>query len=155
MDAWKIYYDYALSFLGINYKWGGSNTISGIDCSGLAQQLLEMLGIDPPGDQTAQGLYNYFKNYGTVCMAKDFKRGSIAPGLQIGAFAFYGTNERSITHVTALISPWLCIGANGGGQKVIDKLTADRANAFVKIRPVDYRSDLVAVILPQLPKHLS
>lgn len=153
MKVWQIYYDYMMSFVGRPYRWGGANPISGFDCSGMCQELLESIGQDPPGDQTAQGLYDIFKQHGTVCMAKDFKRGGIHPGLQIGAFAFYGTNEKTISHVTALVNNWLCIGANGGGHKTIDLLSADRADAFVKMRPIDYRKDLIAVVLPNYPSY--
>jgi len=154
MSPLKVYYDYAISFLGTNYKWGGSNPISGLDCSGFIQELASCLGIDPAGDQTAQQFYDSIVVSGTVCSGKDFKRGSIAPGLELGAFAFYGESTRNINHVTALLNNWQCIGANGGNSKVIDKLTADRANAFVKIRPVDYRKDLVAIVLPSFPNHI-
>ena len=136
MDKLQVAYQYALSFLGVPYKWGGENPISGIDCSGLVQEIAMCLGIDPVGDQTAQALFDYFETTGVVG-----KRG-------LGAFAFYGQSRNHITHVVFMLNDFQCIGANGGGSKVVDRASADNANAFVKIRPVNYRSDLIDTIMP-------
>jgi cell wall-associated NlpC family hydrolase len=51
---------YAMSFIGVPYRWGGSNPITGFDCSGLVQEILKSVYMDPPGDQTAEALYQYF-----------------------------------------------------------------------------------------------
>lgn len=140
-----------MRLVGVPYKWGGSNPISGIDCSGLAQELASVLGVDPKDDQTAVDLFHAFRIDGTICLKKDFKRGLDHPALKIGAFAFYGSSLANITHVACLLNSWLAIGANGGGSKVTDRNLADEHDAFVKIRPIDYRPDLLAVVLPKYP----
>lgn len=132
--------DYAFRLIGTPYKWGGSNPISGIDCSGLCQELLQSIGEDFPGDQSAQAFYDLFMS----------KNGVLQPnkvGLP-GAFAFYGKSDKEISHITFMINTWQTVGADGGGSKVNNIHDADFMNAFVKIRPVDYRQDLVAIVMP-------
>ena len=51
--------NYAKLFIGKPYLWGGEGP-EGYDCSGFIQEVLSCIGLDPKGDQTAQGLYNYF-----------------------------------------------------------------------------------------------
>lgn len=137
----KLLYDYAMALLKIPYKWGGSNPLSGFDCSGLVQELLSAVGMDLPGDQNAQAYYNHFSKTenGTFHV--------IGPG----ALYFYGKSVTEITHITMGVEDRYCIGANGGGSKTVDLKTADQQNAFSKIRPFDYRDDLVAIIMPRYP----
>lgn len=134
----QLLYDYAMSFVGTPYKWGGSNPISGLDCSGLVQELLMAVGLDLPGDQNAQAFYYHFGRPGNG--THDLKG--------LGALAFYGADEGKITHITMMLDEKNCIGANGGGSSTVNLAAADKSDAFVKIRPLNYRKDLVAVIMP-------
>jgi cell wall-associated NlpC family hydrolase len=136
MSNLKLVYDYALALVGTPYRWGGSNPISGFDCSGLVQELLASIGFDPPGDQSAQSLYEHFI------------KGSRSSQIGLGALVFYGKSVEQITHVAFMLDTISAIGANGGGSKTTNNMEAERAGAFVKIRPLNYRSDLVAVIMP-------
>jgi cell wall-associated NlpC family hydrolase len=82
-----------------------------IDCSGFAQEVLNYAGIDPPGDQTAEGLHNYFQSAGTKLQTP-----------QKGALIFFEPTEKSapdsgkwdagrkITHVAFSL----------GGNKILD-----------------------------------
>lgn len=128
---------YAMTFVGTPYKWGGSNPISGLDCSGFVQEILAAAGLDPVGDQTAQGLYNHFIKHGKLS-----QKGP-------GALCFYGNLQSGITHITLMIDEVRCLGANGGGSKTVNAAEADKADAFIKMRPYNYRKDLVAVIMPE------
>jgi cell wall-associated NlpC family hydrolase len=133
MDLLKAY---AFSLIGIPYRWGGENPISGFDCSGLVQELLKSVGLDPPGDQTAQALYDYFEKNGSVN----------AWGL--GALAFYGEDVTKIIHVAFCLDQYLMIEAGGGGSDTVSRDIADKRNAFVRMRPIKYRKDFLYVIKP-------
>jgi cell wall-associated NlpC family hydrolase len=135
----ELFKQYCLRLVGLPYVWGGDDTIKGMDCSGFAQEILEAFGGHPlPGkDLTAQGLYDalqktgQYNNYG------------------IGALAFYGKDFRRITHVAIVIGPNLIIEAGGGGSKTLTAEDAAAHNAYIRIRPLKRRSDLVACILPK------
>jgi len=134
----KIAYDYSLALCGgIPYKWGGSNPLQGFDCSGLVQEILASIGQDPPGDQTAQSLFDHFNKNGS----RDI--------LGLGALAFYGSSIKAIEHVMFMLDDSCAIGANGGTSKVNTFQDALETNAWIKIRPINYRKDLVAVIMPK------
>lgn len=124
-------------YLNIPYIWGGDDPIIGYDCSGLAQELYAMIGIDPPGDQTAQALYNHFRN--TSQLKGD-----------VGSLVFYGKSKTSITHVGVMISLSQMIEAGGGGSKTKSSSDAARQNAYIRIRPINRRTDIVAVLQPSV-----
>lgn len=132
----RTLYDYLISFVGTPYRWGGDDPIDGFDCSGFVQEALAAMGEDPPQDQTAQALYNYFITYGRP------------KTMGLGALVFYGKSVKEITHITMMVNDWQTIGADGGGSKTVDLASAARMNAFIKIRPYDYRTDVVAIIMP-------
>lgn len=131
---------YALQFVGIQYKWGGAHPADGLDCSGLVQIILRSAGIDPTGDQTAQALYDAFEKNGSygVCAA--------------GSLAFFGKDVTHITHVGFCLDPYRMIEAAGGGSKTVDLKSAIDSEAFVKVSLIKSRQDLVAIIKPHYNK---
>lgn len=137
----KLLIDYAMKFVGTPYRWGGS-TANGIDCSGLVQEILMTVGIDPAGDQTAQILFNHFNQ--TANQDKD-------QTVRAGSLAFYGQSREKITHVAFMIDTWRMIEAGGGGSKTLTLADAERDIAFVRVRPFFRRKDLVAMIHPKYP----
>lgn len=126
-----------LRFLNIPYIWGGDDPIFGYDCSGLVQELLAMVGLDPVGDQTAQALFNYFED-----------RGVEGPR-QLGTLVFFGSSTKKITHVGMMLDDYLMIEAGGGGSKTTDHSQAIKHNAYVRIRPFNTRKDIVGLITPR------
>ena len=128
---------YAYQFVGLPYRWGGDDTIDGFDCSGLVQELYASIGFDPPGDQTAQALYEHFKSVSHEKLLKP------------GALAFYGKSEDKITHVAMFIDEKRIIEAGGGGSHTQTKEDAAIQNAYIRIRPYDRRKDLVATLYPK------
>ena len=133
----KTLVDYAKSFIGKPYIWGGEGPI-GFDCSGLVQEILRSVGDDPPGDQTAQGLYNHFKENGTIseCMAP-------------GVIAFYGKTLIEITHVAFGIDSFRVIEAGGGDRRCTNEFEASKIGAMVRIRPYRSRKDFLGMLMPE------
>ena len=127
---------YALSFVGRPYIWGGQNPLKGFDCSGFVQEVLASIGLDPRGDQTAQTLYHHFLQigYGSSCSR--------------GALLFFGKSEDKITHIALALSDKIMLEAGGGGSKTVNADIAAKQGAFVRVRPIKSRSDLIAAIMP-------
>lgn len=127
-----------MSFVGVPYKWGGENPISGMDCSGFVSECLEAFGLIRSRN-TAQGIYDEIK-------------GVSQTSFEAGAVVFYGTNTFSITHVGILIVDGMTDGimleAGGGGAKTVSKEEADLTNAFVRIRPILRRKGLLTALFP-------
>ncbi len=126
-----------MGFLGRPYLWGGDDPIRGFDCSGLAQEILASLGEDPPGDQTAQALFDHY----------NATRRRQRP--ELGGLAFFGVGPARISHVGFCISDELMLEAGGGGRSTTTLEAAAQQNAYVRIRPIASRKDLVAVFLPK------
>lgn len=112
----------------------------GIDCSGLALELGKSLGLHLPKDTTAQG------HHDAIASAQ------CSEGvLHAGAFVYYGKNKDSITHVAFMINSFLAIGADGGDSSCTSLARAEILGAFVKLRPYNYRGDVVSILLPEYP----
>jgi len=131
----KTLIEYAMSFLGKAYIWGGDDPILGYDCSGLVQEILASVGMDPPGDQTAHNLYIHFMGEPHTTKSK------------AGSLVFFGERPR-ITHVGFMIDNWRMIEAGGGGSRTKTVADAAAQNAYIRIRPVYKRSDLIGFIHP-------
>lgn len=125
--------------LGKPYIWGAEGP-DAYDCSGLAQTMLAKLNLDPPGDQTAEGLYRHFVRANRSTMASPADS-------QLGDLVFFGTVE-SISHIALAWGEAKMFEAGGGGR---DTTTVERAralNAEVRIKPIARRNDLVAILRP-------
>ncbi len=94
------------------------------------------MGIDPPGDQSANDLYQHYLLYGTKAIKAD-----------LGHLLFFG-NANKITHVAIALDQDLMIEAGGGGPQCVDLISARKANAMIRVRPIGNRRDLYATIRP-------
>ncbi len=128
----------ALSMLGKQYLWGGNTPIIGLDCSGFALILLKSCGIVGVNtDMTADMMDNYLLDEGAVEIVQPRK----------GSFIFYGrTNTDKATHVMYCLNEFQVIGATGGGSRTTSQRKAVRHEAFVKVLPWYYRSDVIRVV---------
>jgi peptidoglycan endopeptidase LytE len=125
---------YAWTLLGTPYIWGGESP-QGMDCSGFCQEVLRSVGIDPEHDQNASALYWAFREHEI-------------DEPTAGCLLFYGRGETDITHVAMAITDEIMIEAGGGGSRTTTAQTAHRHKAFVRMRPIDRREDLVAIVDP-------
>ncbi len=127
--AWQWY--------GTPYLWGGDDPLAGIDCSGFIVELLKSVGILPEkGDWTANDLWLKFKAA---------KKETFYP--RRGNLAFWGNNQK-MTHIEMCIDDDFCIGASGGGRRTTSLADAIRDNAFIKVRPINYRGQPKGFINP-------
>lgn len=124
---------YALNFIGVPYKWGGNNPLEGLDCSGFLCEVLRSHGY-VKNDYTAQGLHDILLDIGA--------HSSITKG----SCLFFGTSKFNTTHCALALNSKIMIEAGGGDQTCIDLNTAIKKNAFVRIRPINSRKDLVSSI---------
>ena len=129
--AWAVYY--AWEWIGRPYIYGGNGPYP--DCSGFAQIVLRAVGMDPPGDQRAIGLYKHFKA-STVLVPK------------AGCVVFFGRNTTDISHVAVMLTDELMIEAAGGGSNTTTIEEANRVGAYVMLSPLSRRKDLVAIVDP-------
>lgn len=133
--------EYAKTFLGNNYLWGGDSPLKGFDCSGLVLECLKSIGfVSAKTDMTAQGLYQFFIVNG------------LSAGVKEGAICFYGKSAREIVHVALMLNTQQIIEAGGGDSSTTSLDAAKQQGAFVRVRPYNYRNDLVAIIQPNYPR---
>ena len=131
--------------LNIPYVWGGNNPFQGFDCSGFVRWILLAAGLAPQQDQTAQDIYEQFRDKSRICGGADT---DIEPGTLI----FYGKSNTKIRHIAFAISKTLVIEAGGGdssytGRDVMKKCKV--SGACVRIRPWNYRKDFFAALKPR------
>ena len=135
---------YSSSLIGKYYRWGGEGP--DFDCSGLVQEALRSIGLDPKGDQTADALYEHFKEgNGAVIPANEME--------QQGDLVFWPRNGKK-THVAIVLDdndqefPSSIIEAGGGDSKCVDQESAQKSSAFVRVRPINYRGKSFVVVRP-------
>lgn len=123
---------YALSFLGKPYLYGGDDPIFGLDCSGFVSELLRASGVIKWNERlNAQQLYNLFH----------FQKFSSKP--EFGALAFYGRSATAVSHVAFCLDSVTMIEAGGGDSTTTNMDLASRKNAFVRMRPIEFRRDFL------------
>jgi cell wall-associated NlpC family hydrolase len=133
--------DYMLRLVGTAYRWGGNCPLRGIDCSGLALEILRTIGLWANGtDSAAQGIFDHFKEKG-----RWFKPHEDLP---IGTLAFYGKTTNSVSHIAICFDSLHMLEAGGGDSRTLTAEDADEQNAWVRIRPIFSRRDLLALIHP-------
>lgn len=123
-------------FIGVPYKYGGSNPMTGFDCSGFVIEVFKMLGVvGHRFDATSEDLRKKFSEIE-------------AP--KAGALVFYGPPHRA-THVALCLSASLMIEAAGGDSTTTTPSEAHKRDACVRIRPINYRTDLLGYAMPYYP----
>lgn len=128
----------AFSFLNLPYIYGGKSALVGLDCSGLACEILGALGLIPRNSEFgSQQLYDKFKD-------------SSSDGVSaIGSLAFYGKDTSHIDHVGIFLDTFFIIEAAHGDSTTLTVELAKSKNAKTRVSPYNYRKDLVAVLRPK------
>jgi cell wall-associated NlpC family hydrolase len=131
----------ALKLVGCPYIWGGANPWTGFDCSGFIIWIFQVFGLLPSGDWTAQGLAEHYRG--------GLPAGDALP--QAGDLVFYGKSMSGVTHVMMSIGGKLVVGASGGGHLTTTREEAAKKGALVKVKPINYRGDMVGYGCPAFP----
>ena len=128
---------YLKGFQGDLYSWGKQATVW--DCSGLGVEGLRAVGVlEPLEDINSQGMANRFQK-------------EVLP--MIGRLALYGPSWDAVGHVMVCLDDTYCFGAAGGTSDVNTEEEAIAAEAFVKMRPIGYRKDLLGFVDPFFTGH--
>ena len=108
------------------------------DCSGLTLTMLRWLGIAPTHARTADEQLRYFERP---------ERGQPVNKAvaDLGDLIFYGSKEAA-SHVTMAWGSGDMVEAAPGDRSVTTEAEARRRHAEVRVRPINRRSDLIAVI---------
>lgn len=131
MNKREILKEYSKSYLGLPYIWGGFNRI-GFDCSGLVQDILQAVGLDPIGDQTADALYEHYKS-------------KLTSSKEIGNLVFWPQEGRK-THVAMIFDNDTIIEAGGGDSTTTSVEIALKQNACTRLRPLNYRGKSYVIL---------
>jgi cell wall-associated NlpC family hydrolase len=124
IDKEKIF-DYLIALIGTPYMLGGDYTNQGgLDCSGFILEGLRSIGRWGNSDASSQEIYDKFKS-----------NKLIQQKAQRGDLLFFGKSDSFITHVSIALSEDQVLEAGG-----------DNKGGHVRIRPITWRKDLVAII---------
>lgn len=120
-------------YLNTPYRWGGSDPIDGVDCSGLVLAGLQGVGILPRAkDWTAHDLlHDVFADRPHYAPGKSLRRGMLV---------FWKNPAGKIRHVEIVWAVYadsvLTIGASGGDSRTTSREAAAAQDAFVQIKPL-------------------
>lgn len=135
MNSSLVLYDYAMRLASLPYMWGGDDTIKGFDCSGLVCELLQAAGlIKHKLDFNAQSLHNMYPQK--------------VEKAELGTLAFYGSSTEKISHVGFCLNSYQIIEAGSGDSSTLTLEQAAKQNAFIRIRPINYRGDFLCLKQP-------
>ncbi|HZW83286.1 MAG TPA: NlpC/P60 family protein [Candidatus Deferrimicrobium sp.] len=97
--------NYALSFKGVPYRYGGTNPATGLDCSAFTQLVFASSGVELPR---------------TASMQFRMGEGIAQSGLQPGDLVFFSTNGPGASHVGIFLGEGQFISTTNKGVSVQD-----------------------------------
>jgi cell wall-associated NlpC family hydrolase len=135
--------DYAYSFLGTPYVYGGNNRLTGMDCSGFVCEILRSVGlVGNADDLSAQVLYDKLAPLGIKDPNTNDDRGRLW---------FFGASIYAVTHVAFQVDNYRIIESGGGDHTTTALEIAKTRGAMVRIRPTTYRKDWLYKLRPKYP----
>jgi len=148
MKAWRFVH-YAQNFIGVHYNYGttetgGDDPVGGFDCSGLVTEAMRSNGMLRYNERlNAQMIYDRLVSEGCIEVREP----------QAGCLVFYKKpGAERIGHIGIMINENQVLEAGGGARDTHDEYDAAVRNAFVRIRPVHYRSDFLCYVDPFIIK---
>lgn len=137
MDKKAVVIDYALSFVGTPYLYGGNNALTGWDCSGFLSEILKSVGlIKSHMDFSARELRRELLKVGI----------STFPTVTSGSILFFGKTKDMVSHVALALDESTMVESGGGDASTVTLEVAKKQGAMVRIRPI--RKDLIDSIMP-------
>lgn len=109
------------SLLGLPYRWGGTDSTTGMDCSGLVYRVMQLIGVSVPRDSGDQFALATFKSRASWEEARP------------GDLVFFGAE--SVTHVGFYLGDGEYLSEHGGhrtGRTVIRAMTDDPYLGFAR-----------------------
>ena len=125
----------AMRMYGVPYRWAGATPVGGLDCSGFIVELFKSVGLLKNSEDLSSAALS--ERYSTRVSYQSY---------QLGDLAFYGKGK--VSHVAFFIDYRHVIEAAGGDSSCLTREDAINQQAFVRIRPHNYRSDLMFVTRP-------
>jgi cell wall-associated NlpC family hydrolase len=116
---------YALSMVGINYRWGGSSPQTGFDCSGLVNHVFRHIA----------GLVLPHDSYAMARLGKPVALDDLRPG----DLVFFNTMRRPFSHVGIYLGDRRFVHAPTAGKtvRVVDMTEAYWAKRYNGARRID------------------
>ncbi len=111
------------------YDWGGQGP-GGVDCSGLVVEGLR-----------ACGLLANRQDMSADTMWRTYRAKYAVPAPREGCVIFWFNKSGRAIHTAVGVGPQHCIGAHGGDSDITDSTIAESEGAFVKYRPIYYRTE--------------
>jgi len=140
----RKFVQYLVKFIGIQYHYGddqfrGDDPIEGFDCSGLVTEGLRAIGELKWNQRfNAQMFYDRY--------VKD--RNLVPNRTKPGCLLFFGTAIDHVSHIAIVLDRNTLLEAGGGSRDTKSKGIAAVRNAFVRLRPITYRRDLIQIADP-------
>ena len=138
---------YALSFVGVPYVYGGTfggrNTLvsTGFDCSGFTSEILRSAGLIRYFEElNSQEQFDRFKDRGIPDNKVELLRDD---GHIVLELLFFGLSDKEIDHVAIGLDKHSMIEAGGGDHTTTFVELAAKRNAMVRIRPRLMRKDFL------------
>jgi hypothetical protein len=107
-----------LSLLGLPYRWGGTDSRRGMDCSGLVYRVMQLLGVRVPRDADDQ--YD----------AATFKSREHWRSARVGDLVFFG--EEFVTHVGFYLGDGSYVSEHGVGETLVRGMGEDPYWGFAR-----------------------